>query len=125
MDNEEINELNYFLSQNDKFLVISLIGSIETASYLKIQSLLTEILMRDEGTLTIINFQETTSISGDAVIYLAQLQKQIRSKKMFLRICCLKPSMQQKLDLSGVIRNSEIMVDLPTALQSLIEIRKK
>ena len=90
----------------------------------KLAEIKSSVLANEAAKFIILNFKDTSMISGEAVTLLAQLQMNIRAKKLHLRLCGLKNDLIQKLLMLGVIRNSEVTADLQSALQNLIEHRK-
>lgn len=114
---KEDKKLDWFISENGKYLVISFVGSILETTGKRLQECEDEINRRS-ATRIVLNFFNVDEMSRGAIRPLARLEKIIRDKPANLRLCFLKPDHEKLLIWEGVARPDEIMENLVIALKS-------
>ena len=114
---EELN-LQYFLSNKGRILVVTFVGNMDSASIQTIEKCTSEILQMKDIKFVIFYFRDTKKIMMEALTQLTIMQKEVR-KSCELQICSLSPDIREKLSKNGVIRSKELTNNLADALAAL------
>ncbi|QDK39681.1 hypothetical protein DOE51_06570 [Bdellovibrio sp. NC01] len=99
-------------------LVVSFTGELTPVVAPGLEACRQEILAKPEVKCVVFYFQDVGSVHPDAIPVLAQMQRDIRSRGLELRLCSLKQPLREKLVRMGVVRGMEVTDDLRSALIS-------
>jgi anti-anti-sigma regulatory factor len=111
-------EFKYFTATKGIYMVISLVGSMKGKRTDPLTELEHEIMMNSSATVFIFNFRDVEDISGEAIFFMAQVQKSIRARPAEVRLCGVKPNLKSKLLNQGLVRTSEMFDNMQTAVQT-------
>src|SRR5262245_23814090 len=89
-------KLEYFISEKNGYLVLSLLGSI-TKSTLGVFERAQMELKKSEAQNVVLNFHDISRLDISGIPALVRLQKSIRERPSDLRICFLKPDFKRLL----------------------------
>ena len=109
---------NYTLSHKNRMLVVSFCGEMSSVVGPGLDACRIEILSKENLKCVVLYFQDVPGVSPEAIAVLAQMQREIRSRGLELRLCSLKENLREKLVRMGVIRSLEVAEDLRAALLS-------
>lgn len=125
--NGEVRNFSYFISHNGAILVASLSGFCEDQAAELLQRCKIEIeeLMTEKIHGVILNFSGVTGIANDLVPFWAQLQSNIRSRHVALRLCGIEATLKDRLHKQGIIRLTETSESLKEALPEIVIAMKK
>jgi anti-anti-sigma regulatory factor len=114
----DLNGLEYFLSEKTPFLVVSFVGVMSKSESDVIEQCQVEIEKRG-GKLVAISLHDVKKIDAIAYPPLVKLQKSIRDRGGFVRVCFVRPELRRVLAERAVIRDHEISPNLLEALEAL------
>ena len=117
MSTETVEKFEYFLSEKQQFLVVSLVGTLTKATHGEIQKC-EEAILASSAKCIVLNFHEFKGMDLTGIRPLAQLQKCIREKPAQLRLCFVNTDIYSMMDRVGAVRAQEICEDLVQALKS-------
>jgi anti-anti-sigma regulatory factor len=110
-------DLTYFVSEKNRFLVVSLTGWISDSSLPTLQEI-ENIVGASQASLVVLNLNGVTAISPTTIPQLATLQQRIRKRPADLRLCGVAENLRHLLNRRGIIRLNELADNLEFALQS-------
>ncbi len=110
-------KLSYFISEKEKFLVITLQGPADRTFEHIVEECLERIRL-SKAEFIVINLHDVTQFDRQGLSFFVKLEKQIRNKPAQLRICCINSIVNKFLNEEGAVRNNEVAPDLPMAIQS-------
>ena len=110
-------DLQYFISEKDSFLVVSFVGPISRETIPVLEKCKAEIA-QSAAKKIVINFRDVTDVGLHGIGPLIQLQKVCRDKGGY-RICSVRPDLKKFLDEKGAIRGDELVPNLREALLAL------
>jgi anti-anti-sigma regulatory factor len=110
-------KLEYFISEKNGYLVLSMVGSITKATLGVFERAQME-LRKCEAQYIVLNFHDITRLDISGVPALVRLQKSLRERPAELRICFLKPDFLRMLVEAGAVRPPELADNLLEALRS-------
>jgi anti-anti-sigma regulatory factor len=113
----ETPKLEYFISEKQSFLVISLLGTVTKATIPAIDRCRDEAL-KSKASNVVISLHDVNTVEISGVPALIRLQKAMRDKPAELRLAFLKPSTAKSLLEAGAVRPDELADNLLAALQS-------
>ena len=99
-------------------LVVSFTGELTPAVAPGLEACRQEILAKPEVKCVVFYCEEVGAVHPEAIPALAQMQREIRSRGIELRVCSLKQALREKLVRMGVVRGMEVAEDLRSALIS-------
>ncbi|MDG0817610.1 STAS domain-containing protein [Bdellovibrio svalbardensis] len=108
----------YTLSHKNKMLVVTFTGELSSVVLPGLEACRSEIQSKEDVRCVVFYFQQVGFVSPEAIPVLAQMQREIRSRGLELRLCSLKESIKDKLVRMGVVRGMEVTEDLRAALIS-------
>ena len=108
----------YFVSAKGPFIVISLLGRMNSKAVPKLNELIAELAQHTSGMVIVFNLRDVSEISGDSLQLFAQIQKEGRARPAELRLAGVKPELKTRLLTEGIIRTSEIYDNLQAAIMA-------
>jgi anti-anti-sigma factor len=114
---EPEEKLEYFLSEKQQFLVVSLVGSLTKSTQAEIQKC-EDAILASAAKYIVLNFHDLKEMDLTGIRPLVQLQKRIREKPAQMRLCFVKTEIFNILDGAAAIRPQELCGDLVQALKS-------
>lgn len=108
----------FFVAERDAFMVVGFRENPLHTCVEDFENLITDVLGKSRIKTVVFNFQNVSDMHFDAVSLFAKFQLELRNRKSFIRICCLRDEMKNKLLNKGVIRHAEIFGSLEEALRS-------
>jgi anti-anti-sigma regulatory factor len=112
-------KLEFFVSEKNHFLVISLLGTLTKTTLPVLEKIQDELAQRD-AKLIVLNCYDLHRVEVGGVPGIVRLQKMIRDRpSTHLRICFLKPDISKFLMESGAVRPNELCNNLLEALKDL------
>lgn len=109
----------------DVCAAIPAVGPMNDSSMPMLSDLRREIAKNTDAKVIVMSVRDVPEISGDAIQFLAQLQKFIRERPSEIRFCGMKPVLKSKLLSRGIIRTNEVFDNLQLAIQSPVKPQQK
>lgn len=110
-------DFNYYLSEKDEILIITLIGEMTESAIPKLKECIEEMKVKNPQFVAF-NLHDINKIGIDGVRLFAHMQKLIREKPAKIRICFLETKIKERLIKEGIVREGEIVDNLGLALKS-------
>ncbi len=115
--NETDQRFQFQLAGKDGVTIFIFAGPMNSSGIRELDRCMTVIEALATVKKVIFYFRDVSTVSGDAINYLAKLQAAVRSKKMDLRLCGLNPPIREKLFKMGILRHKETSDNLEQALK--------
>lgn len=111
------SSFEFFLSAKGAYIVVQLVGAMNTKASPLLEQLGLEIEQNRTATVLILNLRDVKDVSGEGITFLAQIQLEVRTRGE-VRLTGVSPQLKTKLLAQGVIRTSEIFDNLQAAIQA-------
>ncbi len=108
----------YFVSTKGPFIVVSLLGRMNSKAVPMLNELMAELGLNGTATVLVFNLRDVSEIGGDALQVFAQIQKNARARPAELRLAGVKPELKTRLLTEGIIRTSELFDNLQAAIMA-------
>jgi len=122
-DESTKNEFQYFVSTKGPFSIVVFYGIMNNRAENLLKNCIDEISKLDVKHI-ILNFHTLTKISGDGFQQLTHMQ-QVARHKSTLRLCGINPEIMDALRRRGLVRQSEILDSLKTAVLEIQNFNKR
>ena len=117
-DDNSDQEFKYLLSTEGPVAVVTFVGTMDSGSMVRLEECQQNLLTYVSSSCFIIYMRDVANISGDAIPFITQLQKNLRAKGE-VKLCSINPTLKEKLTKMGIIRGREVFDNLRLALNSL------
>ena len=112
------NDFTYFFGEKDDLLLVLFQGKILSKDVPALEECETRILEKPQK-IVLFFFRDVSVFFPGTHPTFTKMQKSIREKGKLIGICSLKPDIKAVLLQAGIIRESEIFNNIPSAWQKL------